>query len=648
MGYILFIILLIGLIGCAAADDFKDLSKKNDFKDLSKKNIDRTDFTKSYNNIKFDKEVKDVNNFIIEKNSEKQSIHIELTNESAEISFQTIGIPLSDLPGFVEFVQIEHYNELDEWDYTQIVKPKIIDNIVYVDVEFTSVTITPYVSLIANGNFESWINTTFPSNWSKSGSVGSIGGSRTATEYMSGSYGYMIAGNGSSVRGEILQASNITPGNYTVGGWVKITGRTSGRVQIDVQGGSPTVDTTGAQYAANTDWRWIESRQYINSTNPIVRVFCDATPNSGSYFYVDDIILSADYSYTATETDNGDCIFQNFTYTPTYVYPTATFVTKFTSTNITDYDDIISVDVKVDGVSKTASIDGNYVLFNSSGLSAAAHAVNITVDYIQQPVVDFSANTTSGIMPKVIAFTDTSTNAPTSWQWNFGDGTSNSTSQNPTHNYTTSGVFNVTLTTTNAGGSGTKTRTSYITIINPNSITSNFTYSGPYSATQFQDTSTGDPASWLWNFGDNTTSTEQNPLHEYSAPGTYTVTLTITKEGIVRNNSYPVAVQIGAPKNYSQHYQRFFSGNMTGWNFASHTGDFWNNILPGEFFWMIIILIPFITIYNRTGTIVIPAMMYLFTGGVLAIVMPPFLGQFYYWFLILGAGGIIYKLYVGE
>lgn len=102
------------------------------------------------------------------------------------------------------------------------------------------------------------------------------------------------------------------------------------------------------------------------------------------------------------------------------------------------------------------------------------------------------------------------------------------------------------------------------------------------------------------------------------------------------------------PNNYSQYYQTFFTTNMTGWDFISHTGDFWNSITPGEFFWMIIILIPFITIYNRTGTIVIPAMMYLFTGGVLAIVMPPFLGQFYYWFLILGAGGIIYKLYVGE
>jgi hypothetical protein len=42
----------------------------------------------------------------------------------------------------------------------------------------------------------------------------------------------------------------------------------------------------------------------------------------------------------------------------------------------------------------------------------------------------------------------------------------------------------------------------------------------------FTDTSTGGPTSWQWDFGDATTSQEQNPTHTYTAPGTYTVTLT--------------------------------------------------------------------------------------------------------------------------
>ncbi|QYG92237.1 DNRLRE domain-containing protein [Iamia sp. SCSIO 61187] len=44
----------------------------------------------------------------------------------------------------------------------------------------------------------------------------------------------------------------------------------------------------------------------------------------------------------------------------------------------------------------------------------------------------------------------------------------------------------------------------------------------------FTDTSTGSPTSWAWTFGDGATSTAQHPTHRYSAPGTYTVSLTAT------------------------------------------------------------------------------------------------------------------------
>jgi PKD repeat protein len=44
----------------------------------------------------------------------------------------------------------------------------------------------------------------------------------------------------------------------------------------------------------------------------------------------------------------------------------------------------------------------------------------------------------------------------------------------------------------------------------------------------FTDTSTNYPTSWLWHFGDGTTSTAQNPSHTYSAGGSYTPSLTAT------------------------------------------------------------------------------------------------------------------------
>ena len=82
----------------------------------------------------------------------------------------------------------------------------------------------------------------------------------------------------------------------------------------------------------------------------------------------------------------------------------------------------------------------------------------------QAPVADFQAaptQTCSG----VVQFTDLSQNGPTSWRWDFGDGTT-SALQNPSHTYATAGTFTVALSATNAVGSSTKTRTSYISYDN--------------------------------------------------------------------------------------------------------------------------------------------------------------------------------------
>lgn len=62
-----------------------------------------------------------------------------------------------------------------------------------------------------------------------------------------------------------------------------------------------------------------------------------------------------------------------------------------------------------------------------------------------------------------IQFTDTSANTPTSWLWDFGDGTT-STLQNPTKTYSTVGTRTVTLTATNANGSGSVTKTGYVVV----------------------------------------------------------------------------------------------------------------------------------------------------------------------------------------
>jgi PKD repeat protein len=72
------------------------------------------------------------------------------------------------------------------------------------------------------------------------------------------------------------------------------------------------------------------------------------------------------------------------------------------------------------------------------------------------PVADFDWAQQAGSL--TVNFTDTSSGAPTSWSWNFGDGT-NSTQQNPSKTYAAAGDYSVVLTATNAGGSNQRTRT---------------------------------------------------------------------------------------------------------------------------------------------------------------------------------------------
>jgi len=69
-------------------------------------------------------------------------------------------------------------------------------------------------------------------------------------------------------------------------------------------------------------------------------------------------------------------------------------------------------------------------------------------------------------------------------------------------------------------------------------------------STAFKDTTTvalgNYEKSWLWNFGDGKTSTLQNPVHLYTAPGNYTVSLTVTDNNGCSTVSAPVSIHISA------------------------------------------------------------------------------------------------------
>jgi PKD repeat protein len=135
--------------------------------------------------------------------------------------------------------------------------------------------------------------------------------------------------------------------------------------------------------------------------------------------------------------------------------------TDFTTWTAFGFDWLIGYETSSALVNRASPGSGNEI--SRSGVSVVSDPPGWIWAPAVAPVADFTGTPTSGNASLSVAFTDASTNSPTSWAWNFGDG-GTSTAQNPTHSYTASGVYTVQLTATNGAGSNTKTRTAYITV----------------------------------------------------------------------------------------------------------------------------------------------------------------------------------------
>ena len=141
-------------------------------------------------------------------------------------------------------------------------------------------------------------------------------------------------------------------------------------------------------------------------------------------------------------------------------------------------------------------------------------------------VADFTMDATAICQWESVTFTDESVNA-TSWEWAFGDGAEPATATGAgphTVSYTTPGAKTISLT---INGSLTETKENAI-VVNP-SPESDFQYSGSDFTIDFINLSQN-ATSYLWDFGDGNTSTEENPQHVYTGAGTFMVSLTAQYE----------------------------------------------------------------------------------------------------------------------
>lgn len=172
---------------------------------------------------------------------------------------------------------------------------------------------------------------------------------------------------------------------------------------------------------------------------------------------------------------------------------------------------------------------GNFNLIGSDSYNVILFGDNPAVS------ASFSQNRTSGYVPLVVSFTDTSTGSPTSWDWNFGDGYKNITSQNPIHQFNESGVYEVSLIASKTGSSSTYHST---VTVNDYSVPecsyhiqdSEYTGTSPLFVSIVDD-STNNPTSYFWNF--NTQNFGWFEITPSSTNNTKVQNITITGTGVL-------------------------------------------------------------------------------------------------------------------
>jgi PGF-pre-PGF domain-containing protein len=126
---------------------------------------------------------------------------------------------------------------------------------------------------------------------------------------------------------------------------------------------------------------------------------------------------------------------------------------------------------------ETGDSDGEFhfptnIAIDTAGYAYVSDTMNNRIQTFRPtspvPIANFTAVNTIGTKPLTVQFTDESRKDPSTWLWDFGDGTG-STDQNPEKTYTNAGRYTIFLRATNTDGSDTIEKPGYITVTDPSS-----------------------------------------------------------------------------------------------------------------------------------------------------------------------------------
>lgn len=308
--------------------------------------------------------------------------------------------------------------------------------------------------------------------------------------------------------------------------------------------------------ATSYNWNFGDASPNVSTTNPV-----HTFPSTGTF----------NVTLTATSTTTG-CVID--TVLPVNItVPTAVITVddsvachaatiNFSSAGSTDVSSLIwTFGEGIAGVRDTSLAADTLHLYNRPGFYTATLTVTdihgcVGVQtkqiHVIGPTAGFTANPLGGCAPVNVTFTDTSRTeggAISSWVWNYGGGTADTTSSVGvvTHNYNNPGLYSITLTVTDVNGcTDTHISPSYINPSRPTAGIVNDTL-GCRGVGEIFNASSGSaasPVSYTWDFGDSSTPVtvvgSSTTSHSYSANGLYPVYLLLVdangcRDSILKN-----------------------------------------------------------------------------------------------------------------
>lgn len=236
----------------------------------------------------------------------------------------------------------------------------------------------------------------------------------------------------------------------------------------------------------------------------------------------------------------------------------------------------------VEGTGKGDPLDTGYTGYGSLGRYTVSGSVPDPGGLVA-PVAQAVANYTPDYAPVTVGFDATGSSdgdgTIASWNWQFGDGNSGS-GETDIHTYTQPGTYQATLTVIDNDGLQDSDSIN-IEVYNHSPLaaaSADVTSGAAPLPVVFSSAGSSDPdgstLAYAWDFGDGSTSSDQNPDHTYTGAGTFTANLTVT-DNLGATADAAVQVTVSPPPFVDQYTdgEQFVAGTVTGDHTRTHADD---------------------------------------------------------------------------